>query len=110
LPTAGHPELLRLLTQFNELIPELHLKAADNESLFMTDANALSLAGVPGIVAEVRAAGYSEQAHSAEDTLDEVSPAELRQAMTGLAMASFFIAMCEILQGLTSRQAKLRLL
>lgn len=35
---------------------------------------------------------YSEQAHSAEDTLDKVSPADLRQAMTVLAKASFFLA------------------
>ncbi len=34
-----------------------------------------------------RAASYS-----AEDTLDKVSPADLRQAMTVLAMASFFLA------------------
>jgi hypothetical protein len=38
----------------------------------------------------VRAPSYSEQAHSAGDTLDKVSPADLRQAV--LAMASFFFA------------------
>jgi hypothetical protein len=47
---------------------------------------------LPGIAPLVRAPGYFEQAHSAEDTLDKVSSADLRQAMTVLAMASFFLA------------------
>ena len=58
----------------------------------MTDAYAFTLAGLPGIAPLVRAPGYLEQAHSAEDTLDKVSPADLRQAMTVLAMAGFFLA------------------
>ena len=40
----------------------------------------------------LRAPGYFEQARSAEDTLDKVSSADLRQAMTVLALASFFLA------------------
>jgi Zn-dependent M28 family amino/carboxypeptidase len=92
LPTAGHPELLPLLRDFNELNPDLHLDPPDDGWLFMTDAYAFTLAGLPGIAPLVRAPGYFEQAHSAEDTLDKVSPADLRQAMTVLAMASFFLA------------------
>jgi len=92
LPTAGHSELVRLLNDFNELTPDLHLEPPNDGWLFMTDAYAFTLAGLPGIAPLVRAPGYSEQAHSAEDTLDKVSPADLRQAMTVLAMASFFLA------------------
>ena len=92
LPTAGHSELVPLLTDFNELTPELHLEPPDDGWLFMTDAYAFTLAGLPGIAPLVRAPGYLEQAHSAEDTLDKVSPADLRQAMTVLAMAGFFLA------------------
>jgi carboxypeptidase Q len=92
LPTAGHAELLPLLRDFNELNPDLHLDPPDDGWLFMTDAYAFTLAGLPGIAPLVRAPGYFEQAHSAEDTLDKVSPADLRQAMTVLAMASFFLA------------------
>src|ERR1700688_1060887 len=92
LPTAGHPELLPLLTHFNELTPHLQLEAPNDGWLFMTDAYAFTLAGLPGIAPLVRAPGYFEQAHSAEDTLDKVSSADLRQAMTVLAMASFFLA------------------
>src|SRR3984893_1204751 len=92
LPTAGHPELVPLLRNFNELTPELHLEPPNDGWLFMTDAYAFTLAGLPGIAPLVRAPGYSEQAHSAEDTLDKVSPVDLRQAMTVLAMASFFLA------------------
>jgi Zn-dependent M28 family amino/carboxypeptidase len=92
LPTAGHPELLPLLRDLNELNPDLHLEPPDDGWLFMTDAYAFTLAGLPGIAPLVRAPGYFEQAHSAEDTLDKVSPADLRQAMTVLAMASFFLA------------------
>lgn len=55
----------------------------------MTDAYAFSLVGLPGIAPLVRAPAYYEQAHSGEDTLDKVSPADLRQAMTVLAMAIF---------------------
>jgi Zn-dependent M28 family amino/carboxypeptidase len=89
---AGHPELLPLLRAFNELTPDLHLELPDSGWLFMTDAYAFTLAGLPGIAPLVRAPGYFEQAHSAEDTLDKVSPADLRQAMTVLAMARFFLA------------------
>jgi carboxypeptidase Q len=92
LPTAGHSELVPLLTDFNELTPDLHLEPPSDGWLFMTDAYAFTLAGLPGIAPLIRAPGYSEQAHSAEDTLDKVSPADLRQAMTVLAMASFFFA------------------
>jgi carboxypeptidase Q len=92
LPTAGHPELIPLLKEFNELTPDLHLEPPNDGWLFMTDAYAFTLAGLPGIAPLVRAPGYSEQAHSAEDTLDKVSPVDLRQAMTVLAMASFFLA------------------
>jgi carboxypeptidase Q len=92
LPTAGHSELLPLLRDFNELTPDLHLDPPDDGWLFMTDAYAFTLAGLPGIAPLVRAPHYFEQAHSAEDTLDKVSPADLHQAMTVLAMASFFLA------------------
>jgi carboxypeptidase Q len=92
LPTAGHPELIPLLRDFNELTPDLHLEPPNDGWLFMTDAYAFTLAGLPGIAPLIRAPGYSEQAHSAEDTLDKVSPVDLRQAMTVLAMASFFLA------------------
>jgi carboxypeptidase Q len=92
LPTAGHSELVPLLTDFNKLSPELHLEPPNDGWLFMTDAYAFTLAGLPGIAPLVRAPGYFEQAHSAEDTLDKVSSADLRQAMTVLAMASFFLA------------------
>jgi carboxypeptidase Q len=92
LPTAGHSELVQLLKDFNELTPDLHLEPPNDGWLFMTDAYAFTLAGLPGIAPLVRAPGYSEQAHSAEDTLDKVSPADLRQATTVLAMASFFLA------------------
>jgi hypothetical protein len=60
----------------------------------MTDAYALTLAGLPGIALRVRAPGYLEQAHSAEDTLDEVSPADLRQAVTELANGQLFPRGC----------------
>ena len=92
LPTAGHPELVPLLRDFNRLTPGLHLEPPDDGWLFMTDAYAFTLAGLPGIAPPVRASGYSEQAHSAKDTFDKVSSADLRQAMTVLAMASFFLA------------------
>ena len=92
LPTAGHPELVPVLTEFNELAPDLHLEPPNDGWLFMTDAYAFTLAGLPGIAPLVRSPGYSEQAHSAEDTLDKVSFVDLRQAMTVLAMASFFLA------------------
>jgi carboxypeptidase Q len=92
LPTAGHAELIPLLKDFNELTSDLHLEPPNDGWLFMTDAYAFTLAGLPGIAPLVRAPGYSEQAHSAEDTLDKVSPVDLRQAMTVLAMASFFLA------------------
>jgi Zn-dependent M28 family amino/carboxypeptidase len=92
LPTAGHSELVPLLRDFNELTPDLHLEPPNDGGLLMTDAYACTLAGLPGIAPRVRAPGYFEQAHSAEDTLDKVSPADLRQAMTVLAMASFFLA------------------
>jgi hypothetical protein len=92
LPTAGHPELLPLLTHFNELAPHLQLEAPNDGWLFMTDAYAFTLAGLPGIAPLVRAPGYFEQAHSAEDTLDKISSADLSQAVKVLAMASFFLA------------------
>jgi Zn-dependent M28 family amino/carboxypeptidase len=92
LPTAGHSELVPLLREFNELTPALHLEPPNDGWLFMTDAYAFTLAGLPGIAPLVRAPNYFEQAHSAEDTLDKVSPADLRHAMTVLAMASFFLA------------------
>ena len=92
LPTAGHAELIPLLRDFNELTPDLHLEPPNDGWLFMTDAYAFTLAGLPGIAPLIRAPGYSEQAHSAEDTLDKVSPVDLYQAMTVLAMTSFFLA------------------
>jgi len=92
LPTAGHSELVPLLRDFNELALDLRLESPNDGWLFMTDAYAFTLAGLPGIAPLVRAPSYFEHAHSAEDTLDKVSPADLRQAMTVLAMASFFLA------------------
>ena len=58
----------------------------------MTDAYAFTLAGVPGIAPLVREPGYSEQAHSLEDTLDKVDPVDLQQAMAVLTLASFLLA------------------
>ena len=91
LPTAGHSELLPLLSRFNELAPELHLQPPDDGYLFMTDAYAFTLAGVPGIAPLIQPPEYAEQAHSAEDTFDKVNPVHLRQAMTVLAMVAFFL-------------------
>ena len=92
LPTAGHPELLPLLTRFNAMTGGLGLEPPTDGWLFMTDAYTFTLAGLPGIAPLVRAPGDAEQAHSAEDTLDKVSAADLRQATKVLAMASFFLA------------------
>jgi hypothetical protein len=39
-----------------------------------------------------KSTAYFEQAHSAEDTLDKVSSADLRQAMKVLSTAGFFLA------------------
>jgi hypothetical protein len=47
---------------------------------------------VPGIAPLVQAPRYYEEAHSIDDTLDKVNPADLKQAMTVLAMASFLLA------------------
>jgi Zn-dependent M28 family amino/carboxypeptidase len=49
LPTAGHPELLPLLTHFNEMTAHLELKPPTDGWLFMTDAYAFTLEGLPGI-------------------------------------------------------------
>ncbi|HKV78899.1 MAG TPA: M20/M25/M40 family metallo-hydrolase [Candidatus Sulfotelmatobacter sp.] len=92
LPVAGHSELIPLLQQLNTLVPALGLEAPDDGWLFMTDAYAFSLAGVPGIAPLIRSAGYLEQAHSSEDTLDKVNPSDLQQAMTVLTLASFLLA------------------
>ena len=54
LPTAGHPELLPLLRDFNELTPDLHLEPPNDGWLFMTDGYAFTLAGLPGIAPLVR--------------------------------------------------------
>ncbi len=91
-PTAGHPELVPLLTQLNTLAPQLQLQPPDNGYLSMTDAYAFTLQGLPGLAPLVRDSRYSMQAHSGLDTLDKVGPAELRQATTALATASFFVA------------------
>jgi carboxypeptidase Q len=92
LPAAGHAELLPLLTRFNEAASDFHLEPPDAGFLFMTDAYAFTLAGIPGIAPLVKDAGYAAQAHSAADTLDKVNPADLRQAMTVLAMSASYIA------------------
>jgi carboxypeptidase Q len=92
LPTAGHPELLPLLTHFNELTPSLHLEPPNDGWLFMTDAYAFTLVGLPGIAALQKSSAYFEQAHSAEDALDKVSSADLRRAMKVLSTAGFFLA------------------
>lgn len=92
LPTAGHPELLPLLTRFNELTPSLKLDAPKDGWLFMTDAYAFTLAGLPGIAALQKSPAYSEQGHSAEDTLDKVSSTDLAQAVKVLSMVGFFVA------------------
>ncbi len=92
LPTAGHPELLPLLTHFNELTPSLHLEPPTDGWLFMTDAYAFTLVGLPGIAALQNSPAYFEQAHSAQDALDKVSSADLSQAMKVLSTASFFLA------------------
>ena len=91
LPTAGHSELVPLLSRFNELAPELHLQPPDDGYLFMTDGYAFTLAGVPGIAPLIQSPDYAEQVHSVEDTFDKINPAHLRQAMTVLAMVSFFL-------------------
>jgi len=92
LPAAGHAELLPLLRQLNALAPSLGLEAPDDGWLFMTDAYAFTLAGVPGIAPLLDSPRYSEEAHSIEDTLDKVNPADLQQAMTVLTLASFLLA------------------
>jgi len=92
LPVAGHPELLPLLQQLNTLSPALGLQSPSDGYLFMTDAYAFTLAGVPGIAPLVQSARYYEEAHSIEDTLDKVNPADLQQSMTVLTVASFLLA------------------
>jgi carboxypeptidase Q len=92
LPVAGHVELLPLLQQLNQLAPELRLEPPTDGWMFMTDAYAFTLAGVPGIAPLVQSSGYYEQAHSLEDTLDKVNRSDLQQATTVLALASFLLA------------------
>lgn len=92
LPTAGHPELLPVLRQFNALLPDLNLDPPDDTFLFMTDAYAFTLAGLPGIAPQVKSAVYAEQGHSAEDTLDKVALADLRQATEVITLATWFLA------------------
>jgi carboxypeptidase Q len=92
LPTAGHAELIPILTRLNALVPELHLDTPKNGWLFMTDAFAFTLAGIPGIAPLVDDPRYSEQGHSAEDTLDKVSLADLRQSTAVLAVSVFYLA------------------
>ena len=92
LPTAGHAELIPILTRLNALAPDLHLDTPKNGWLFMTDAFAFTLAGIPGIAPLVDDPRYSEQGHSAEDTLDKVSLADLRQSTAVLAVSVFYLA------------------
>jgi carboxypeptidase Q len=92
LPVAGHTELVPLLRQLNTLAPALGLEPPDDGWLFMTDAYAFTLAGVPGIAPLVDSPRYYEEAHSIEDTLDKVNLADLQQAMTVLTLASFLLA------------------
>jgi carboxypeptidase Q len=92
LPVAGHTELLSLLQQLNKAAPELGLEPPTDGWMFMTDAYAFTLVGVPGIAPLVQSSGYYEQAHSIEDTLDKVNRSDLHQATTVLALASFLLA------------------
>jgi hypothetical protein len=92
LPTAGHTELLPLLTAFNVLTPSLHLEPPKDGWLFMTDAYAFTLEGLPGIAPLQKSPGYFQEAHSAEDTLDKVAADDLRQATKVLSMLGFFLA------------------
>jgi carboxypeptidase Q len=92
LPVAGHVELLPLLQQLNEAAPALRLEPPADGWMFMTDAYAFTLAGVPGIAPLVQSSGYYEQGHSIEDTLDKVNRSDLQQATTVLALASFLLA------------------
>jgi carboxypeptidase Q len=92
IPVAGHTELIPLFEQLNGMAPSLGLQAPSDGWMFMTDAYAFTLAGVPGIAPLVRSPAYGEQAHSSEDTLDKVDQRDLRQATTALALASFVLA------------------
>ena len=89
LPVAGHVELLPLSQQLNQLAPELRLEPPTDGWMFMTDAYAFTLAGVPGIAPLVQSSGYYEQAHSLEDTLDKVNRSDLQQATTVLTLLIF---------------------
>jgi carboxypeptidase Q len=60
--------------------------------MFMTDAYAFSLAGIPGIAPLVNDPRYSEQGHSAEDTLDKVNADSLNQSAAVLAVSGLFFA------------------
>jgi carboxypeptidase Q len=92
LPTAGHSELIPMLTRLNALAPELRLSTPNNGWMFMTDAYAFSLAGIPGIAPLVNDPRYSEQGHSAEDTLDKVNADSLNQSAAVLAVSGLFFA------------------
>jgi len=92
LPVSGHSELLPILQQLNTLAPELGLEPPSDGWMFMTDAYAFTLVGLPGIAPLVESAAYYEQAHSVEDTLDKVKAADLQQSVTVLSLASFLLA------------------
>lgn len=92
LPLSGHSELLPILQQLNTLAPELGLEPPSDGWMFMTDAYAFTLVGLPGIAPLVQSPAYYEQAHSVEDTLDKVKSADLQQSVMVLSMASFLLA------------------
>lgn len=92
LPVSGHSELLPILQQLNTLAPELELEPPSDGWMFMTDAYAFPLVGLPGIAPLVQSLSYYEQAHSVEDTLDKVNSADLQQSVTVLSLASFLLA------------------
>lgn len=92
LPVSGHLELLPILRQLNTLAPELGLEPPSDGWMFMTDAYAFTLVGLPGIAPLVQSPAYYEQAHSVEDTLDKVKSADLQQSVAVLSLASFLLA------------------
>lgn len=87
------PANLPLLRRIQKALGPLGVEPGDDSIFAGPDLQPLRRLGVPLLAPELDASTYFDDHHTANDTLDKVNPAHLRQAVAAFAVSAYLAAM-----------------
>ena len=93
---------LPLVRQIHKIVGPLGVEMGENQTQGGSDVAPLHALGVPLLGLNLDATEYFDHHHSANDTLDKVDPAKLRQSVAVYAVATYLAARAETAPGRVS--------